>query len=108
MTHGSLIVKAPYASGSLIVSSVLIGLVVLGFILFAVFQSGRGISDARMKGVVVAKEFTPQPERRSRSAGRAEPAARDKEGIFLLSVEVPQNDGTKKTYTVELMEEGSV
>jgi hypothetical protein len=87
----------------LIVISVLIGLGVLSFILFAMFQSGRGITDARMRGTVVSKEFTPQPERQITLGRQGSIAARDREGEFLLKVEVPQSDGTKKTYDVWIM-----
>lgn len=87
----------------LIIVSILIGLCVLSFIFFAMFQSGRGITEARMRGTVVSKEFTPQPERQITLGRQGSVTARDKEGIFMLTVEVPQTDGSKKTYNVEIM-----
>lgn len=56
-----------------------------------------------MSGVVVAKEFTPQPEKQITLDRKGEVTARDKEGEFLLKVEVPQRDGSKKTYDVWIM-----
>jgi hypothetical protein len=96
-------VVKPHTPVSLIVSSVLIAALVLGFILFAMFQSGRGITDARMRGTVVAKEFTPQAERQITLGRQGGVSARDKEGTYLLTVEVQQSDGTKKSYYVEIM-----
>lgn len=96
-------VVKPHTPPRLIVSAVLIALFVLGFILFAMFQSGRGITDARMRGTVVAKEFTPQAERQIILGRKGEVSARDKDGIYVLTVEVPQSDGTKKSYYVEIM-----
>ena len=37
-------------------------LMVLAFILFAVWQMGSGITDAKMTGTVVAKDFKPMAE----------------------------------------------
>jgi hypothetical protein len=95
-------VVKPHTPPRLIVSAVLIALFVLGFIFFAVFQSGRGISDARMRGIVVAKEFTPQPETQITLGRKGSVTARERDGIYLLTVEVPQPDGTKKPYYVEI------
>lgn len=93
-------VVKPNTPPRVIVTAVLIALFVLGFILFAVFQSGRGITDARKSGIVVAKEFTPQPERQITLGREGGMTARDREGEFLLKVEVTQTDGVKKTYDV--------
>jgi hypothetical protein len=92
----------PKTPPRVIVTAVLIALFVLGFIFFAVFQSGRGISDARMRGIVVAKEFTPQPETQITLGRKGSVTARERDGIYLLTVEVPQPDGTKKPYYVEI------
>lgn len=96
-------VVKPKTPLSLIISSVVIALFVLAFILFAMFQSGRGITDARKRGTVISKEFTPQPERQITLGRQGSVTARDKEGDFLIKVEVPQNDGTKKIYDVWIM-----
>lgn len=93
-------VVKPHTPPRLIVTAVLIALFVLGFILFAVFQSGRGITDARKTGIVVAKEFTPQAERQITLGRQGGVTARDKEGEYLLKVEVTQTDGVKKIYDV--------
>lgn len=86
----------------LIVGAVGIAVIVFGFVFFAMWQSGQGLADARMRGIVVAKEFTPQPERQIILGRDGGVAARDKEGEFLLKVEVTKSDGTKKVYDVWL------
>lgn len=93
-------VVKPHTPVRLVVTAVLIGVIVLGFIFFAVFQSGRGITEARMRGIVVAKDFTPQAERQIILGRDGAVDARDREGEFLLKVEVKQEDGTVKTYDV--------
>ena len=87
-----------------IVSSVLIGLLVVGFIFYAVWQSGRGLHEARMSGKIVSKVFQPypQPERQITLNRGGAVSARTSEGEFVITVEVPQSDGTSKTFTVWL------
>jgi len=87
-----------------IVSAVLIGLFVIGFILIAVWQSGVGLKEARMSGTIVSKEFQPysEPERQITLNRSGTVSAQDAAGQYVLSVEVPQKDGTKKTFTVWL------
>lgn len=92
----------PKTPARLIVSSVLIALFVFGFIVFAVWQSGRGITEARMRGTIMSKEFTPEPERQITLGREGNLSARDTDGKYTISVEVPQADGTKKTFTVWL------
>ena len=85
-------------------SAVLIGVLVVGFILYAVWESGRGLHEARMSGVIVSKEFQPypEPEREITLNRGGTVSARTSEGQYLLSVEVPQKDGSKKTFNVWL------
>jgi uncharacterized protein YggT (Ycf19 family) len=87
-----------------IVSSVLIGLLVVGFIFYAVWQSGRGLHEARMSGKIVSKVFQPysQPERQITLNRGGAVSTRTSEGEFVITVEVPQSDGTSKTFTVWL------
>ncbi len=87
-----------------IVSAVLIGLFVIGFILIAVWQSGVGLKEARMSGTITSKEFQPysEPERQITLNRSGTVSAQDTAGQYVLSVEVPQKDGTKKTFTVWL------
>lgn len=96
-------VVKPQTPVKLIVTSVLIGLFVLAFVVMAVWQSQIGIMDARERGVVISKEFIPQPERQITLGRQGNVAARDKEGEYWLKVEVSQRDGTKKLYDVEIM-----
>lgn len=95
-------VVKPHTPPRLIVASVLIALFVFSFIIFAVWQSGRGITEARMSGIVIAKEFVPEPERQITVGREGGVTARDKEGDYMLKVEVTSADGVKKTYDVWL------
>lgn len=96
-------VVKPQTPVKLIVTSVLIGLFVLAFVVMAVWQSMVGITDARKRGVVISKEFTPEPERQITLGRQGNIAAQDKEGRYWLKVEVTLSDGTKKFYDVEIM-----
>jgi len=91
-----------------LVSAVLIGVIVVGFILYAIWESGRGLHEARMSGVIVSKEFQPypEPERQITLNRGGTVSARTSDGQYLLSVEVPQKDGSKKTYNVWLNDKG--
>ena len=91
-----------------IVSAVLIGVLVVGFIIYAVWQSGRGLHEARMSGVIVSKEFQPYtaPEREITLNRSGTVSARTSDGQYLISVDVPQKDGSKKTYNVWLNDKG--
>jgi len=91
-----------------LVSAVLIGVFAVGFILYAVWESGRGLHEARKTGVIVSKEFQPypEPERQITLNRGGTVSARTSEGQYLLSVEVPQNDGSKKTFNVWLNDKG--
>ena len=97
-------VVKPELPARVIVTAVLIGLLVVGFILFAVWQSGRGITDARMSGVIVSKEFRPysEPERQITLNRSGAVSAHDSDGEYLIAVEVQQKVGLKKTYNVWL------
>lgn len=87
-----------------IVSATLIGVVVAGFIIFAVWQSGRGITDARMRGIIISKQFEPypEPEREITLNRSGTVSAQTTKGEYLIAVEVPQRDGTKRTFNVWL------
>ena len=97
-------VVKPKVPARVIVSAVLIALFVGGFVIIAVWQSGRGIVEARMSGIVVAKEFQPlaEPERQITLNRDGAMSATNASGQFILTVEVPQGDGKKKTFTVWL------
>ena len=87
-----------------IVSSTLIGLFVVGFIVVAIWQSGRGIADARLRGTIVTKEYRPNPapERQVTLTRSGALSARDATGEYVITVEVPQRDGSRRTFTVWL------
>ena len=87
-----------------ILSATLIGVAVVGFIIFAVWQSGRGITDARMRGTIISKQFEPypEPEREITLNRSGTVSAQTTKGEYLIAVEVPQRDGTKRTFNVWL------
>jgi hypothetical protein len=87
-----------------IVTATLIGLFAVGFILLAVWQSGRGLVEARMSGTIVTKEFQPyaQPEHQITLNRSGEVSAQNSDGQYIITVSVPQKDGSKKTFTVWL------
>lgn len=87
-----------------IVTSLLIGLFVVGFILFAVWQSGVGLHEARMSGTIVSKEFKPyeQPETQITLNRSGTVSTQNTEGQFILTVDVPQKNGSPKRFTVWL------
>jgi len=87
-----------------ILSAVFIALFIAGFLVFAIWQSGQGLREARMPGMIVAKEFQPlnQPERQITLGREGTVSAQDADGQYLISVEVTQPDGAKKLFTVWL------
>lgn len=94
----------PHTPPSVIIGAVFIALFAVGFVLVAVWYTGRQIVDAKMSGTVIAKEFrpNPQPEREitlNRDGGMS---TRTNEGEFLIQVEVPFSDGTRKIFDVWL------
>ena len=80
------------------------GLLVLAFILFAVWQMGSGITDAKMTGIVVAKDFKPmvEPEKQITIHKGGDVRSDKVDGDYIITVEVLQRDGTKKSFTVWL------
>jgi len=80
------------------------GLLVLAFILFAVWQMGSSITDAKMTGTVVAKDFNPmaEPEKQITIHKGGDVRTDRVEGDYIITVDVIQRDGTKKSYTVWL------
>ena len=92
----------PQTPARVIVGAVAIGLAVVAFIVLAVWFSGRGITEARMRGTIVSKEFKPfaQPEREITVNRRGSVTSRRSEGEYTIMVDVPQKDGPKKSYVV--------
>lgn len=74
-----------------------VGLVLL--ISYAVYYSQKQIEDARLRGVVTEKHFTPEPEHQI-TIGSAGLSQTKKEGEFVLTVEVKLRNGTTKEYSV--------
>lgn len=87
-----------------IAGAVLISVFVVGFVLVAIFFSGAGLVEARMRGTIVSKEFRPftEPERQITIDRQGGVNARTAEGEFIVTVEVPQANGPARTFTVWL------
>jgi hypothetical protein len=94
----------PKTPTSLWIKAVAIGLFLLAFILFAVWQMGSGITDAKMTGIAVAKEFKPmaEPEQQITIHKGGDVRSDRVDGEYVITVEVSLKDGVKKSYTVWL------
>jgi hypothetical protein len=89
---------------SLVLKASVIGLAALGIVLFATWQFGSSITSAKKTGTVVSKEFRPLDQPENQITLNRDGAVRSDrvEGDYIITVEVPMADGTKKTYTVWL------
>jgi len=87
-----------------IVTATLIGVTVVAFILLAIWQSGIGLHEARMSGVIVTKEFKPypEPERQITLNRGGTVSAQTSTGQYLITVEVLQKGDSKKIFNVWL------
>jgi hypothetical protein len=94
----------PKTPASLWIKALAGGALVFSFILFAVWQMGSGITDAKMTGTVVAKDFKPmaEPEKQITIHKGGDVRTDKVDGDYVITVEVVQKDGTKKSYTVWL------
>lgn len=86
------------------VKSILIGLVAFAFIVFAIWQTGKPIVDAKMTGTVVSKEFKPLAQAERQITLNRDGAVRtdNVDGEYIITVEVLLKDGSKKAFTVWL------
>jgi hypothetical protein len=89
---------------SLVIKAVVLGILAIGIILFAIWNFGSSISEAKMTGTVVAKEFRPlQAAENQITLNRDGSVRSDRvDGEYLATVEVPLAGGEKKTFTVWL------
>lgn len=85
-----------------VVTAVGIGLLIFAVVLWAIWYSGTRIQEAKMTGIIVAKEFQPAPEHQVSLGRKGELSAREIAGEYVLTVEVPQKDGSRKPYKVWL------
>lgn len=83
-----------------VVAAALIGVFLVGFLVLAIWQSGSAIERARMTGRVVAKEFIPSPEHQVTLGRKGGLRAAESQGEYILTVEVPADNGTKRPYNV--------
>ncbi len=103
MEKNSRVVKTPVPL-RVIATAVLIAVAVIGFIVVAVWQSGTQIADAKMTGIITAKEFRPLAEAENQVTLNRSGAvsAKTVEGEYILTVKVPQKDGSKRVLNVWL------
>jgi hypothetical protein len=94
----------PKTPASMWIKALAVGVLVFSFILFAVWQMGSGIANAKMTGTVVAKDFKPmaEPEKQITIHKGGDVRSDKVDGDYIITVEVLQKDGTKKSYTVWL------
>lgn len=81
-----------------------IGAAVLLFIVFATWQTGVNVVDAKLTGTVTGKEFRPLDAAETQITLNRDGAMRSDrvEGDYIITVQVPRRDGPPKTYTVWL------
>jgi hypothetical protein len=94
----------PKTPASIWIKALAVGVLVFSFILFAVWQMGSGIADAKMTGTVVAKDFKPmaEPEKQITIHKGGDVRSDKVDGDYIITVEVLQKDGTRKPYAVWL------
>lgn len=93
----------PELPARVIVTAVFFGVLVFAFVIFAVWQSGVDIKEARMTGTVVEKRFEKAPENQVTINRNGEGMSTlHKEGEYILTVNVPQKDGSVRPITVWL------
>ena len=93
----------PELPARVVVTAVFFGLLVLGFVIFAVWQSGVDIKDARMTGTIVEKRFEKAPENQVTISRNGQGmSSLQKDGEYILTVNVPQKDGSVRPITVWL------
>lgn len=89
---------------SLVIKAVALGVLSLGIILYATWHFGSSISSAKMTGTIVTKEYRPfaAPENQITLNRDGSVRSDQVDGEYLITVEVPQAGGEKKTFTVWL------
>ncbi|MGC1480883.1 MAG: hypothetical protein WA771_10290 [Chthoniobacterales bacterium] len=96
--HRTVKPKTPWGA---VVSAVLVGVLLLAGIVLSVWWSGQGIVDARLRGVVVSKEFVPQKEEQI-TIGEQGLRTSERDGEYIVTVEVPMKEGGVEPYKVWL------
>ncbi|MEO6054448.1 MAG: hypothetical protein ABIP97_10575 [Chthoniobacterales bacterium] len=89
----------PKKPAKLIVGVVLIGIILVAFLIAAVFNMSSQIVESRMRGTVTAKNFTPGPEQQI-TVGKGGLNSREVKGQYEITVAVKQKDGSSKDYIV--------
>ena len=83
-----------------IITAIGIGILLMGFVVYGTYSGKTTFHEARMSGVITAKEFNPQKERQIILGDEGNLTAKDKDGEYLLTVEVPDVGGKKFTVWV--------
>ena len=92
----------PQVPVSLWIKALTLGAVVFAFILFAVWQAGIPIADAKLTGTIVSKEYKPteQVDRQITIHRKGSVRSDVVDGEYLITVAVPQKTGEPKNYLV--------
>lgn len=85
-----------------IIQAVAIAVAVTAFVIVAIYETGRGIRDAKLTGTVTAKEFVPasQAEKQITLSRDGTVAIQNYEGDFILTVDVRMPNGEEKQFRV--------
>ncbi|MEO8205166.1 MAG: hypothetical protein ABI615_03240 [Chthoniobacterales bacterium] len=93
------VVKKPVG---LIAGAVLLGVLLIAFIAYATFSTSNEVIKARMRGVVTAKNFTPEPEQQI-TIGKSGVHSQNTKGEYTITVRVQEEAGPND-YTVYMDE----
>jgi hypothetical protein len=94
----------PHTPPGLVIKAAAIALITVGFVLFAIYEAGSNIRNAKKTGIVTHKEFVPaaETEQQITLSREGEIATRKVEGEFILTVDVKEPDGATNSYRVWL------
>ena len=76
------------------VIAIIVGALVLAFVLYGISTMGKPGTGNTLTGTVIAKHFTPQPERQISFSGRKLEGAKEIDGEYLLEVRVEKEQRT--------------
>lgn len=90
----------PRVPARLVATIIAVSLLVIGFIAYSVYYLGRSLQDARMTGIIVAREFLPRQENEITLGRDGNVRSRALEGEYILTVRVVDAKGIPNEYNV--------
>lgn len=80
--------------------AVIIGVMLVGFLVFGVLSMSKRIASASLRGTIVEKEFVPEPQTQI-TIGRGGVQGRRVQGDYILKVRVASEDRTYNVWVDE-------